>query len=156
MRKNYKLIILVILLVIVDQFIKYIVINNISNGSDIVVISNFLKFTFLTNTGGALGILSGNILMLTLISIMLIWYIVKEINKNENILYVYALTLVLSGALGNLYDRLFRGYVVDYISFTLFKNEMPVFNFADILITFGIIFLIYIVVKDGSNDKKNW
>jgi signal peptidase II len=94
MRKNYKLIILVILLVIVDQFIKYIVINNISNGSDIVVISNFLKFTFLTNTGGALGILSGNILMLTLISIMLIWYIVKEINKEKNIFSFLILAIV--------------------------------------------------------------
>lgn len=154
MKKNIKLIILVVLLVIVDQFIKYIVIRSIS-GNDIIIISNFFKFTFLTNTGGALGILSGNTLMLTLISIMLIWYIVKEINKNSNKLYVYALTLVLSGALGNLFDRLFRGYVIDYISFTLFRKEMPVFNFADILITFGIIFLIYIVVKDGSNDKKN-
>lgn len=155
MKKNIRLIILVILLVIIDQFIKYIVIKNISGGNDIIVISNFLKFSFLTNTGGALGILSGNTLMLTLISIMLIWYIVKEINKNENKFYVYSLSIVLSGALGNLYDRIFRGYVIDYISFTLFKREMPVLNFADILISIGIILLIYIVVKDGKNDKKD-
>ena len=154
-KENIKIILTVILLIIIDQLIKFLIVNGLSNGSDIIVINNFFKFTYLTNTGAALGMLSSNTLGLIIVSIVLIWYVIKEIQRNNNKLNILSLTLILSGALGNLIDRLFRGYVIDYISFTLFKKEMPVFNFADILITFGICILLYIIIKEGKNDKKS-
>ena len=74
----------------------------------------------------------------------------KNINNNLSLL---SFSLILSGALGNLIDRVVRGYVVDYISFTLFNREMSVFNLADTYITIGVILLIYIVIKEGKNER---
>jgi signal peptidase II len=154
-KKNIIVVLCIILLIIFDQIIKFLIVNNLYN-NDIIIINNFLKLTYITNTGAALGILNNNIMFLIIISILLIWYLIKEINKeNINTNNTISLSLILSGALGNLIDRIFRGYVVDYISFTLFNKEMPIFNLADILITFGIIILLYIVVKEGKNDKKS-
>lgn len=154
-KKNIIVVLCIILLIIFDQIIKFLIVNNLYN-NDIIIINNFLKLNYITNTGAALGILNNNIMFLIIISILLIWYLIKEINKeNINTNNTISLSLILSGALGNLIDRIFRGYVVDYISFTLFNKEMPIFNLADILITFGIIILLYIVVKEGKNDKKS-
>ena len=61
--------------------------------------------------------------------------------------------VILGGILGNLIDRVFRGYVIDYISFTLFNREMAVFNAADIFITFGVILLMYIILRDGRSER---
>ena len=84
----------------------------------------------------------------------LIFYIVKEIKKNiDNNLSLLSFSLILGGAVGNLIDRIFRGYVVDFISFTLFKREMSIFNVADMYITIGVILLIYIVLKEGKYER---
>ncbi len=152
-KENIKSIISVIILIIIDQIIKFFIAKYYIN--DIIIINNFLKLTYLTNTGAALGILSNNMIFLIIISILLIWYVLKEIIKSSNKLNKVSLLLILSGALGNLIDRIFRGYVIDYISFTLLNREMPIFNFADILITFGILILLYIIIKEGKHDKKN-
>lgn len=63
--------------------------------------------------------------------------------------------LIVSGALGNLIDRIFRGYVIDFISFTLFNREMAIFNIADTLITFGIIMYIWILFMEGKNERNS-
>ena len=125
-KENIKSIISVIILIIIDQIIKFFIAKYYIN--DIIIINNFLKLTYLTNTGAALGILSNNMIFLIIISILLIWYVLKEIIKSSNKLNKVSLLLILSGALGNLIDRIFRGYVIDYISFTLLNREMPIFN----------------------------
>lgn len=137
-----------------DQFIKYLVISNINIGSEKIIIDDFLKFIYIRNTGAAFGILSGNIIFLIFITLLLIFYIVNEMKKNiNNNLSLLSFCLILSGAVGNLIDRVVRGYVVDYISFTLFNKEMSVFNLADTYITIGVILLIYIIIKEGRNER---
>ena len=89
------------------------------------------------------------------ISLFLIYYLIKEIKNSVDKLSIIVLSFILSGAIGNLIDRLFRGYVVDFISFTLFGIEMPLFNIADIFISIGVILLIPIIVKGEVNDKKS-
>lgn len=144
--KKRNIIIFSIILIIIDQIIKYLVHNYIIN--DIVIINNFFSITNLSNYGAAFGILSNNIYFLIFISLILIYFIISEIKKNNNKGYIISLLMILSGALGNLIDRIFRGYVVDYISFELFSISFPVFNFADMLITFGTIYLIYMIIKE--------
>ena len=144
--KKRNIIIFSIILIIIDQIIKYLVQNYIIN--DIVIINNFFSITNLSNYGAAFGILSNNIYFLIFISLILIYFIISEIKKNNNKGYIISLLMILSGALGNLIDRIFRGYVVDYISFELFSISFPVFNFADMLITFGTIYLIYMIIKE--------
>ncbi len=144
--KKRNIIIFSIILIFIDQIIKYLVHNYII--SDIVIINNFFSITNLSNYGAAFGILSNNIYFLIFISLILIYFIISEIKKNNNKGYIISLLMILSGALGNLIDRIFRGYVVDYLSFELFSISFPVFNFADMLITFGTIYLIYMIIKE--------
>lgn len=144
--KKRNIIIISIILIFIDQIIKYLVHNYII--SDIVIINNFFSITNLSNYGAAFGILSNNIYFLIFISLILIYFIISEIKKNNNKGNIISLLMILSGALGNLIDRIFRGYVVDYLSFELFSISFPVFNFADMLITFGTIYLIYMIIKE--------
>lgn len=144
--KKRNIIIFSIILIFIDQIIKYLVHNYII--SDIVIINNFFSITNLSNYGAAFGILSNNIYFLIFISLILIYFIISEIKKNNNKGYIISLLMILSGALGNLIDRIFRGFVVDYLSFELFSISFPVFNFADMLITFGTIYLIYMIIKE--------
>ena len=153
-KKSLFIVIVILILTIIDQIIKYLVVSNISIGSEKIIIDNFLKFIYIRNTGAAFGILSGNIIFLIFITVLLIFYIVNEMKKNiNNNLSLLSFSLILSGALGNLIDRVVRGYVVDYISFTLFNREMSVFNLADTYITIGVVLLIYIVIKEGKNER---
>ena len=124
----------------------------------ITLIKNVLNLTYVENTGAAFGMFSGNTLILGIVSIALIWYIVKEIRANiNNKLELFSLSLVLSGAIGNLIDRLLRGFVVDFISFKLFGEQMPIFNVADIFVTIGVLLLILCIIwgeKNENNSKR--
>lgn len=148
MKKKYIFIILFCLLLILIDFIsKYLVINLISNKT-IIIIKNFLKFLYVKNNGAAFGIMSGNIIILVIVTLILLFYIIKEVKNNvDNKWILLSYLLILSGAIGNLIDRIFRGYVVDFISFTLFNKEMAVFNIADSYITIGVFLLIILLFK---------
>ena len=153
-KKSLVVLISLLMLIVFDQIIKYLIVKNFSIGEEKILMDNFLKFIYIRNTGAAFGILSGNIIFLIFITVLLIFYIVNEMKKNiNNNLSLLSFSLILSGALGNLIDRVVRGYVVDYISFTLFNREMSVFNLADTYITIGVILLIYIVIKEGKNER---
>ncbi len=149
-----KLLIIVFILILFDQITKYIVSSLLMN-NDLIIIKNLLKFSYIENEGAAFGILKGNLLFLIVISIFLIYYIIKEIKSNKNNSIIYTYSLILSGALGNLIDRIFRGYVIDFISFTFFKKEMAVFNVADSYITIGAFLLIFFMIKEFYNGRIN-
>lgn len=157
MKKEKKYICLIItLLVLFDQVIKLLVLKTIDVNNAIIIIDDFLKFTFIKNTGAAFGIFGNMTSLLVILTIFLLYYLITEIRKNmDSKLKVGSLILIVSGALGNLIDRLFRGYVIDFISFTLFGKEMAIFNLADIFITFGVILLMYIIMKEGKNGKNS-
>lgn len=157
MKKNYiKIISFIISIVIIDQLSKLIVVKTLELNSAITIINNFFRFLYIKNTGAAFGILGGNIFLLIFITLALIYYLLHELNKNiNNKLYLIAIPLIIGGALGNLIDRIFRGYVVDFISFIIFNKEMAIFNIADIFIFIGVVLYIIILLKDGIKDGKN-
>lgn len=151
MKKKKKLIIIIfiiLLLVLIDQTVKKIIVSNIYNSS-IIVFRGFFSLTYVENTGGAYGIGNGNILRVTFINIVLIILLIKFIlvKKEEiNIQILIAISLVISGGISNLLDRIFRGYVIDYIDINEFI-KYPVFNIADICIVLGcIIIMIYTII----------
>ena len=149
MKKNYFYIVLFFVLLLIDQITKILVLSFLNN--KLVLINNFFCFEFIKNNGAAFGLFSGNIIFLIIITLLLVIYLLFDLKKHlNNKFYVISIVLVLSGAVGNLIDRVFHGYVIDFISFILFNNQMPVFNFADICVTFGIIFLVYSMLKEGS------
>lgn len=153
MKKKYLIVVLFFILLLIDQISKILVINFLNN--KIVFIDNFFSFEFIKNDGAAFGLFGGNIIFLVLITLFLIIYLIYDLKKHfNNKFYVICVILILSGAVGNLIDRIFYGYVVDFISFILFNNQMPIFNFADICVTFGIIGLVYSMLKEGSLWKS--
>ena len=134
-----------IIIVIIDQLSKFLVIDK-----NITIIPNFLDFIYTKNTGGAFGI--GRINFILIISIMIIIgiiiYLIKEHKKITN--YI-PFVLVLSGSIGNLIDRVFRGYVIDFIDVKIFN--FPNFNIADISIVSGVIVLLYIILLKSTKDN---
>lgn len=148
MKKKYLYIVLFIVgLVLIDQVSKLLVVNYLSD--KIVLINNFFSLDYVKNTGAAFGFFSGNIFFLVLITLALVIYLIYELNQNiDKKFNLVFIILIISGAIGNLIDRVFRGFVVDFISFILFNNQMPVFNIADIFVTCGVAGLIFVIFKE--------
>ena len=155
-KRLFIYIFILIALVSFDQLTKYIVINSFNVNDKLILINNFLKFYYIRNTGISFGMLSNQKYIIILLTLLVIAYVIYETIKNKkNKLMIISSSLIISGAIGNLIDRVFRGYVVDFISFTLFKKEMAIFNIADILITLGIILYIYIILMEGKNERNS-
>lgn len=139
--------------VALDQLAKLLVIANIGSTDCIHVIPGLFDFVYVKNTGAAFSILSNSTVALSVISVMfcigVAWYwYVKKPNKR---LLCTSLTLLFAGALGNAIDRIFRGFVVDFIS-TSFMT-FPVFNVADIAITCGAALLIVYLLFFDKDEK---
>ena len=136
-----------IVIVIIDQLSKFLVIDK-----NISIIPNFIEFNYTQNTGGAFGI--GRINFILIISIIIIiGIIVFLIKENTKITNYIPFVLLLSGSIGNLIDRIFKGYVIDFIDINIL--DFPNFNIADISIVFGVIVLLYIILLKSTNDNEN-
>ena len=155
MKKKYIIFILsVLLLVIFDQISKYLVTSTLSKNG-LILIPNFLKFIYIKNTGISFGMLSGNQIIIIILTVLIVIYLIYELLNNNNKKLFISSILIIGGALGNLIDRVFRTYVVDFISFTLFGKEMAIFNLADIFITFGVIVYFYNLLMEGKNERNS-
>ena len=153
---------IVVIIIALDQISKYWVINNIGPTDSITVIPDVIDFVYVKNTGAAFSFLADKtygIILLSCISVAfcvgVVWFMIKK--KPQNKLLTISLALMLSGALGNVIDRIFRGYVVDFIETTFIK--FPVFNVADIAITLGAALVIIFVLffdksKNGEEQEK--
>ena len=139
MRK--KSIIIIFAVFISDQITKYFIVKNFYFGESVAVIENVFHITYITNTGTAFGMLQkyGNILLaFSVVAIILISILVFK-QKTNSLTHPLALSLILGGAFGNIFDRIFRGGIVDFFDFRIW----PIFNIADSAITVGIIVLFY-------------
>ncbi len=148
-----KILIISLLGIIADRISKILV----SNGTSFVVIKNFFSITYARNFGAAWSILSGNRLFLILITIIALGLIIYYIVKSNKITNIEALSygLVLGGIIGNFIDRLFFGYVIDFLDFYIFGYNFPIFNIADSLIVIGVVILIIISFIRGDKNESN-
>ena len=135
-----------IFIVLIDQFTKYLMFYN----KKLFINKDFLifKLDFVKNYGAAFNIFSGSRIFLSLISILfsilLIYLICRKNILNSFDLYSYS--FILGGTIGNGIDRIYRGFVVDFINLNIIN--FPVFNIADISINIGFIFLLYNIFKN--------
>jgi signal peptidase II len=154
MQKKYQLGLGLILgLIILDQLTKYIIVwtipYNFDNPSQIAsyqIIRNFLYITHHHNDGAAWGILSGQRLILftiTALALTMFGFLFKDIAFNNKKMYTYAIIFLIAGTIGNFIDRLFLGYVIDFIDVYLGSYDFPIFNVADSLLTIGMIMFAY-------------
>ncbi len=149
-----KISVLTVILVIVDQIVKFLV-NTYLNYID--VIPKFLYLSLEKNYGVAFSMLWNNRLLILIISLLLILFLIYLLNKDylskgkNNKLLNVTYGLLFGGILGNLIDRIVRGYVIDYIGVYIINYKFPVFNLADSFITIGVILMIISTFKE---EKK--
>ena len=150
---------LVIFIFISDRLSKIYVINeSTKNSNDYILESNYLNIRLIWNEGVAFGLFSFDDKVLyhslTLLISIIILVIFYMIITNSG-LKKYSLILVIGGALGNFYDRIFFGAVPDFIDFHINNFHWFIFNLADIFITLGILFMIVLEIFDKNNNEKN-
>ncbi len=139
---------------VIDQVIKFFIEKDLRPVEEIPFIDGFLHWEYVRNTGAAFGSFSDKTTLLSIITgIIILAGIVAIILKkiNHKFLLVTAV-MIISGGLGNLIDRVFRGYVVDFICVEFI--DFPVFNFADILVTCGAFLLMGYMIFDIYKDYK--
>ena len=134
-----------IIIILIDQFTKYLIFNNYKT----FINKDFLLFRldFVKNYGAAFNIFSGSRIFLSFISIVfsiLIIYLMLRKN-NSNSIDLYSYSFILGGTIGNGIDRILKGFVIDFINLNMIN--FPVFNIADISINIGFIFLLYSIFK---------
>ena len=145
---KYYFLFLSFFIIIIDQFTKYLMYYNypIFVNKDFI----FFKLDFVKNYGAAFNIFSGSRIFLSVISIIismiLLYFIVRK--YTTNILDLYSYSFILGGTIGNGIDRIFNGFVIDFINLNLIN--FPVFNIADISINIGFILIIYSIFKNNS------
>ena len=143
-----KLFISSMFLIVLDFITKLLVVEFLK--ADIVLISNIIYLTFVTNTGTFWGLFSDINIFFIFLSLvilgLLVYIIIKKTKLNKINTYLYS--LVISGIVGNLIDRIIRGYVVDFIGIRLFSYNFPIFNIADMYIVIGVLLFIIIGDKD--------
>jgi signal peptidase II len=144
-RKYWILLIFCIGILLLDQWTKSMVVQELPLYQRVNVIQGFFDLTHVRNTGGAFGIFGGEkgglgsilFVVVSLIAIGAIVVLFLKIKENEKTLAI-AFSLILSGAVGNLIDRLRYGEVVDFLDFHLSSYHWPAFNVADSAICIGI------------------
>lgn len=144
-------ILIIIGLIAIDQISKYLAVNYLPNIGSIPIIKNIFHLTYVENRGAAFGMFQNNQIIFIVVAIAAcvfgLYYLYK---KDLNILGKSAIILIISGALGNLIDRIRLGFVVDYFDFRVIWDY--VFNVADVFVVVGTILLcVYIIFFE--NDK---
>ena len=151
-RNRIKSTVFIVVLVVLscDQLSKSIIINKLSLHQSIPLIKGIFHLTLVYNRGAAFGILKNQaplFIITSLVAVVLIYLNYKKNREKKSFSYDLSLALILAGALGNLIDRLFLGYVIDFLDFRIW----PVFNIADSAITAGAFLLAYLMLKQKQN-----
>ncbi len=143
--------------IVIDQWTKVLVIEHFYVGKSVPILDGFFHLTYVRNKGAAFGFLADAhsafripfFVVVPLVALGVIGYLFRAL-KGEDRLMATALSLVLSGAIGNLIDRIRLGYVVDFLDFFWGVYHYPAFNVADSAICVGVGLMMWDLFK-----KKN-
>ena len=148
--------------VLVDRASKWLVGRNITLHDSLTVVPGFFRFTHVENRGAAFGLFSDSpsewkVTVLILFSLIALVVVSALLWKNSHSMTVtgFGLALIMGGALGNLWDRLLEGHVVDFLDFSLGGYHWPAFNVADSAIVMGALLLVTeILFAKPAAEKK--
>ncbi len=147
-----------VIVVVLDQVTKVLVVQNFQYQESLAVLPLFnlthvhnygAAFSFLSDAGGWQRWMFAG--LATLVSLVIVIWI-KKLDTSERFTAL-GLALVLGGAIGNLVDRIYYGYVIDFLDFYLGKNHWPAFNVADIAISLGVVALIILSFFDKKREE---
>jgi signal peptidase II len=144
-------VVIVIIGLFIDRLTKIWAIKDLKKIDEIVVVKNIFSFQYLENPGAAWGILANKTLFLSILTFIVICFMVFFLIKqkvNSELLRV-SFSLIIGGALGNLYDRMTYKYVIDFLMLH-YKDiyYFPTFNIADMMVVFGSFLLAGCIIKD--------
>lgn len=154
-KKSIILVIATLVLIGIDQYFKYLAVQYLKPIGTKVVLQDIFSLTYIQNEGAAFGIFSGNKFLLVWFTAFVLLSLVVMIllNKIKNNFLFASLILIVGGGIGNLIDRIFLGYVVDYLHITCIN--FAIFNFADCCIVVGTLMLIiYFLFLDVKKDDR--
>lgn len=156
MKEKFKIILIAVISVILDQIIKYLIISKYTLYKKNPVIEGFFNITYVQNRGAAWGILNNNIILLVVITVLALGLICSFIFKEANIkkLDIVLYGMLLGGIIGNFIDRIFRGYVIDFLDFIIFGYDFPVFNIADMLIVISVGIMIVTYWRSRNENTE--
>lgn len=140
-------------ILLIDQISKSILEIYFKLNESKTIIKDFFRITIVHNTGGAWSILNNHSYIFIIISILALVILIRFMFQfKNNLRNNIAFACVVAGVTSNLADRIFLGYVRDFLDFTIFGYDYPIFNIADIAIVVGVILLIIAIIK--GEDKK--
>jgi len=153
MKRTFLYLLIILCLLVCDQVSKSMINHSVPYGSHITVIKGFFNISHVHNRGAVFGVFNqpGNSLVFYVLTIaslaafaVVVYYFIK-VPTSETLLK-FSLSLVIAGALGNSLDRLFRGYVIDFLDFHINDLHWPSFNVADSCITIGAVLMVYLLL----------
>ena len=162
-RKYWVLLIFCFGILVLDQWTKSLIIKKLLLYQKVEVIQGFFNILHVRNTGGAFGIFGGDkggvgsilFVVVSLVAIGVIAFLFVRIKEDEKTLAL-SFSLILSGAIGNLIDRLRYGEVIDFLDFYLSSTHWPTFNVADSAICIGIgLMALELLKRDHKEGTKS-
>jgi len=164
MKKKYWILLIVFLVVIaLDQSTKLMIQQTLPLHKKVEIIPGFFNLIHVRNTGGAFGIFGGEkgpvgsvlFVVASLIAVGILVILFLRVKEHEKTL-AFSLTLLLSGAIGNLLDRLSYGEVIDFLDFYISPYHWPAFNVADSAISIGIgLMALELLIKEHKKPSRN-
>ena len=159
MKKELKdILVFGIIFVIVDLIVKVVVSSKMIVNQTYIIVKDFFSISLAHNTGAAFSILTGKRILLILIAVIILIVIFNYLRKNkiESKVEKIAFSLIIGGSVGNLLDRIVRGYVIDFLDFKIFGYNFPIFNLADTFIVIGVLLLLIITLtrKEVKHDNR--
>lgn len=147
-----KVLLIAFITLFLDLLTKYIVFSVKCFSNSLIVIKNFFRIVPLKNYGAAFSSFENMNILLISISILILIYLLYVIRKvKDTKLNALSYGILIGGLLGNLFDRLFFGYVRDFLSFKIFNYNFAIFNIADVGIVIGVVLLLILGFKK-END----
>lgn len=146
---------LFLIMLVIDQYTKYIIDSNFITGESSPIIDGFFNLTYVQNRGMAFGLFQGKIDVVSIVALLAVMvimaYFIKNIKK-ISVLQKIAYTMIFSGAIGNLIDRFLRGFVIDMLDFRGIWSF--IFNFADVWINIGVILIVVEYIFFSKKKEK--
>ncbi len=144
-----KVYILSIIFLLIDIFTKQLVKNTLNLYDSIPIIPNFFSITYVINDGAAFSILKGELWLFIILGFVLLFFIFYYLQKEKlNIYKTFYYSLLIAGVLGNLLDRMLYKGVIDFLDFTIFSYNAPIFNLADTFIVISVILIVFESLKE--------
>lgn len=147
---------IVLILIGIDQYTKFLIETKMNYGQSIEVIHNFFSITSHRNTGAAWGVGSGKLgffVAITIVAFLVYIVLYKNVDFKKMTIYSIGLSLIVAGTIGNFIDRVAKdGKVTDFLDFLIFGYDFPIFNVADMCLVIGVGLFIFDILFGKTGE----